>query len=98
MDNRQRLIVALILWYYLECQTQLNLAALMWYSTFLLHYSDDFEQMRISDWWVRPRSIHWRQVFLPSAILFIEFEFQKSFRMTRASVEALHTLLQPHIS
>ena len=40
----------------------------------------------------------WVQVFFPSAILFMEFEFRKAFRMTRASVETLHTLLQPHIS
>lgn len=48
------------------------------------------------EWYVLPRSTHWRQ-FIFSSQHFLDCQFQNSFRMTRHSFSVLHSMLQPHI-
>ena len=48
------------------------------------------------EWYVLPRSTHWRQ-FIFSSSHFLDFQFKKSFRMSRQSFFELHAQLQPHI-
>lgn len=50
------------------------------------------------EWYITPKDAHFRNFSLLNATLFIESDFQCAFRMSRASAERLHTLLQPHIT
>jgi len=50
------------------------------------------------EWYITPRDAHFVTFTLFNETLFLEADFRAAFRMTRASAERLHTLLQPFIS
>ena len=49
------------------------------------------------EWYVLPRSSHWRQAHFLSEEDGLNVTFKASFRMSRQSFFSLHALLQPHI-
>ena len=48
------------------------------------------------EWYVLPRSMHWRQLIF-SSNHFLDCQFKDTFRMSRQSFFTLHALLHPHI-
>src|SRR6266496_1944836 len=49
------------------------------------------------EWYVLPRSTHWRKEHFLSSEAFLDSQFKNSFRMSRKSFFSLHALLQSHI-
>jgi hypothetical protein len=74
----------------LEDNVHFNMMLYLTLSSFVL-------SPQLREWYINPRSTHWRDVTLFHPQFFSNADFQRSFRMSRTSFNTLHQLLQPHI-
>jgi len=59
-----------------------------------LHLTMSTPAVPTRKWWVNPRSTHWRDVCVDNPELFIDSDFESTFRMSQTSFNTLHQLLQ----
>jgi hypothetical protein len=62
------------------------------------HIGTGHKRKRDAEWWVKPKSQHWKTTMLDDPLNYSDEDFRQTFRMHRSTFNVLLDLLQPYIT